>query len=264
MKYNPSLKIKIEFMALEKDLEVSPFDTVDTLKSTIEQVYDIPQEQQSLILDDRNITMGSKTLDELGIKDGSTVLVKKMHRISGKMKSGGINSIMKNPMVKNMLKNPSTMKSIQEMFPGLKDEMEENSSLNMLMNTEGMEDELEKFAADDNYMNTQMRNADITLAKLQNLPDGVRLMSSLAKDSQSMGFLQPSVELKGGHALQERNDRAIPGKNSKNHLIEYRKQLSLLRQIGFGNARENIEVLKSVEGDLESAQKILIRRYEKR
>lgn len=259
-----TLRIKIEFLASENFIDVSPFDTVDSLKTSIERIYSIPQDQQSLILDDRNITMGSKTLEELGIKEGSTVSVKKIHRISGKVKNGGIGSLMKNPMVKNMLKNPSTMKSIQEMFPGLKDEMEENSTLNLLMNTEGMEDELEKFAADDSYMDAQMRNADITLAKLQNLPDGVKLMNSLAKDTQSMGFRQPAIELKGGQQLTEKNEKAIPGNNARNFLIEYRKQLSLLRQIGFENSKENIDVLKSVGGDLEMAQEILIKRYDKK
>lgn len=259
-----TLRIKIEFLASENFIDVSPFDTVDSLKSFIEKIYSIPHDQQSLILDDRNITTGTKTLEELGIKDGSTVFVKKIHRISGKTSSGGIGSLMKNPMVKNMLKNPSTIKSIQEMFPGLKDEMEENSTLNLLMNTEGMQDELDKFAADDSYMDAQMRNADITLAKLQNLPDGVKLMNSLAKDTQAMGFRQPAIELKGGKSLTEKNDKAIPGKNTKNLLIEYRKQLTLLRQIGFENSKENIDVLKSVGGDLEMAQDILIKRYEKR
>lgn len=258
------IRLRLQFLTTEKIVEIDHLETIETLKNVIEDILSIPSEQQSLSLENRNIGACTKTLSELGIEDGSIIVVKRIHRINGANKDGGISGFMKNnPMVKNMLKSPSTIKTIQEMFPDLKTEMEENSSLKMLMNNEGMEDELERFAADDEYLNTQMRNVDITLAKLQNSPDGVRLMSSLAKDTTNLSALKGTpADLKGGPTLTSKNNKAIPGSNSVNYLIEYRKQLLELKSIGFENVKENIEVLKSVDGDLQQAQQILISKYE--
>lgn len=256
------MKIKIQFLASEIEAEIDVCDSIDTLKTRIEHLFSIPIDEQSLFFDDRNISTSSKPLSSLGLKDGSMIMVKRVHKIAGTMRSGGLSSLVKNPMVKSMLKNPSTIKTMQEMFPGLKDEMEDNSSLKMLLNNEGMEEELERFAADDEYMNTQLRNADITMAKLQNLPDGIRLMNSLAKDAQGINLQMPMLDLRSGETLTAKNTKAIPGRSSKNYLVEYRKQLLELKNIGFENVKENIEVLKSVNGDLQSAQQTLLRKYD--
>lgn len=259
-----AIQIKIQHLASIEEVELDPTDSLDVLKKKIREIYSIPVDQQSLTLGNRNIGTCSKQLDELGLKDGSVVVVKKIHRVTGKTRSGGMGSLIKNPMVKSMLKNPQTIKSIQEMFPGLKDEMAENSSLNMLMSNEGLEDELERFAADDDYMNTQLRNADITMAKLGNLPEGVKIMSSLAKDTQNLSSFQvPPVELKGGEQLTKKNLRSLPGPSKKNSLVEYRKQLFELKQIGFENVKENVQILSSVDGDLQSALEILVKKYDR-
>lgn len=258
-----AIQIKIQHLASIEEIELNPTDSLDILKKKIKEIYSIPVDQQSLTLEDRNIGTYSKQLDELGLRDGSVVVVKKIHRVTGKIRSGGMGSLIKNPMVKSMLKNPQTIKSIQDMFPGLKDEMAENSSLNMLMSNEGLEDELEKFAADDDYMNTQLRNADITMAKLENLPEGIKIMSSLAKDTQNLSSFQvPPSELKGGERLTKKNLQSLPGQSKKNSLVEYRKQLFELKQIGFENVRENVQILNSVNGDFQSALEILVRKYD--
>lgn len=256
------MKIKIEYLTDIKEIDMEPCDTIETLKRKIETIYNISANEQALVANDRNLNLGSKQLDELGIKDKAMVHVKKIHKVAGKIKNQGISSMMKNPMVKNMLKNPSAMKSIQEMFPGLKDEMEENSSLNALLNSQGMEDEFEMIANDDEYMNTYLRNADITLAKLQNLPEGMRLMSSLVKDSAGLSNLQlPRADLKSGGLIEKKIEKSIPGKNNRNLLIEYRKQLCHLKNIGFEDVRVNIEVLKQFNGDLERALEVLYNKY---
>ena len=256
------MKIKIEYLSDVKEIDVDPSDTIETLKNIIGTIYDISVEEQSLILNERNLNSSSKQLEEVGINSDSLIHVKRIHRVGGKMKNRGLGSMMKNPMVKNILKNPSAMKSIQEMFPGLKDEMEENSYLKAWLNSQGMEEELEMINKDDEYMNTYMRNADITMAKLQNLPDGMRLMSSIAKDSMGLSNIQlPKADLKGGDYVTERIEKPIPGKNRKNFLVEYRKQLCHLKQIGFDDVRENIEVLKKFNGDLEQALEVLTSKY---
>lgn len=258
------MKLMVQFLATEKEVEIEGDVPIDTLKTKIKDLFDIPVELQTLSLNGRNIGTSAKTLGEIGLEDGSVVMVKKQHRINGGG-GGGLGSFMKNnPMVKNMLRNPSTIKTIKEMFPDLKKEMEENSTLNAFMNNEGMGDELERFAGDDDYMKAQMKNIDITMAKLQNLPEGVRIMNSMAKDTSNLGMLRgPASELKGTHqTLTAKNNKAIPGKNTVNYLIEYRKQLLELKNIGFENVKENIEILKSVNGDLERAQQKLLRKHE--
>lgn len=48
---------------------------------------------------------------------------------------------MQNPMVKGMVKNPEMIKSIQDMFPDLKEEMSSNKTLSMMINNGGLEEE---------------------------------------------------------------------------------------------------------------------------
>jgi len=258
-----TIKLVVQFLATEKEVEIEKSSTIESLKSKIMSLFSIPVGQQSLMLNGRNIGTSSKSVVEIGLEDGSVVVVKKLHRIDGTSR-GGMGAFMKNnPMMKSILKNPSSIKAIKEMFPDLKKEMEENSSLNALMSNEYMEEELERLTGNDDYMKTQMKNIDITMAKLQNLPEGVRIMNSMAKDTSNLTMMrQPASELKGTHQiLTAKNNKAIPGKNTVNYLIEYRRQLLELKNIGFENVRENIEVLRGVNGDLELAQAELIRRY---
>lgn len=253
--------IKIQHLASIREVAVNPMETLQHLKERIENLYSIPAGQQSLTLDDRNISTSSKMLNELGLKDGSVVVVKKIHKFSGHSKGTDIGSLMKNPMIKGMMKNPDMIKSIQEMFPDLKEEMSQNKTLNMMMNSGGLEEELERMSMDSDYMSTQLRNADVTMAKLENIPGGINMMSGMMKEAEDpFKMLNLGSDLKGGNEISSKMTASLPGSSKRNLLVEYRKQLSELRQFGFDNLKENIEILDGVDGDLEAALEILIKK----
>lgn len=257
------IKIKIQHLASTKEITIQTTETLENLKKCVEKLYLIPMEEQALFLEERNLGNSAKQIDELGLKDGSLVIVKKIKKIEGKSKGDGLNSLMNNPMVKSIMKNPQTMASMKEsmsqMFP---DMIEENSSLNMLMNNGEVGEEFEKFANNEDYANIQLRNNDILLAKLENTPDGIRLVNGISKDAQSLAnFQNPPADLKGGVTLTEKNQKSIPGKCKMNSLIKYRKELLLLKQIGFEKQIDNIEALNVSNGDVQMAAEYLEAKY---
>lgn len=258
------ISIKLQHLATIIEVEVSLVDSLESLKEKIEQAYEIPISQQALLLDNRNISTSTKSLAELGIQDGSTVVVRRIHRFTGAQKGFDISSLMKNPMVKGMMKNPETIKSIQEMFPDLKDEMANNKTLSMMINNGGLEEEIEKMSIDSDYMNAQLRNADVTMAKLENIPGGINMMSGMIKDVEDpFKFMENGPGIASGNQLDRKMTKSLPGTSAKNSLVEYRKQLSELKQIGFEDVKENIEILCRVNGDLQAALDILLQKYHK-
>ena len=58
----------------------------------------------------------------------------------------------------------------------------------MILNNDGMEDEIEKLTQDNDYLNNQMRNVDLAMAKLENMPGGMNIMSSMLKDTQELNL----------------------------------------------------------------------------
>lgn len=263
-----SIRIKVQHLASTKEISIQESETLGNLKKHVMDLFMIPVEEQALFLDGRSLRNSSNQIDELGLKDGSLVIIKRIRKIEGKDKDSSLNLLMKNPMVKSIMKNPQSMASMKEsmsqMFPDLKQEMEENSSLNMLMNNGEMGEEFEKFANNEDYANIQLRNNDILLAKLENTPEGIRLVSGISKEAQNLSNLQgPSIDLKGGVNLTEKNQKAFPGKCKKNSLIKYRKELLFLKQIGYDKQIDNIEALNASNGDIQAATEILETKYKR-
>ncbi|KAI5174979.1 hypothetical protein PAEPH01_2113 [Pancytospora epiphaga] len=258
------INIKVQHLATIKEISVGHMESLCELKKRIEELYSIPASQQALMLDDRNISTSTKALRELGLRDGSTVVVKKIHRFQGQSKGTDLGSMMSNPMVKNMMKNPEMIKSIQNMFPDLKEEMKQNKTLNMMINNGGLEEEMERLSMDSNYMNAQLRNVDVTMAKLENIPGGINMMSGMMKDLEDpLRLIQVAPSFREGHKINKRMTETLPGSSQGNLLVEYRKQLSELKEIGFSDVKENIRVLSSVNGDLEAALAILVQGNDK-
>jgi len=251
--------VKIQHLSATREIEIDPLATINDLKQRIEEIYNIPAAQQTLLLGNRNISTCAKQLHEIGLTHGSKIIVKRIHKFTGQQKRTDMNSLMKNPMIKNMMKNPETIKSIQEMFPDLKEELSQNKTLNMMINSGGLEEEIEKMSLDSDYMNTQMRNADLTMAKLENIPGGINMMSGMMKEVEDpFQCLMGTPKLNSGHVVTERTRSAIPGKSKRNLLVEYRKQLSEMKQIGFEDSKKNIDALERVGGDLEAALDLLV------
>lgn len=253
------MRIKLEHLSIEKEIEINSNETLYTLKTMIEELYSIPQDQQALYFEDRILSNHTKMLEDLGIKCGSMLKVKKVKKVTGASENG-MKTLLKDSMFKNMM-NSSTLENMKNMFPDLKEQMEENSSLKMLLTNDNMEEELSKFASNDDYANIQMRNNDVVMAKLENTPEGIRLMNSLTNEAGNLTMPKPCVDLKKGSESTTKPDKPLPGACKRNLLIEFRKELLLLSQIGFDNAVDNITALQATNGDIEEATFLLENKY---
>lgn len=254
-----SIKLTIRYRTDAIETTASITDTLETLKRRIHELTGITMDSQILSFNDRILTDNNKELKELGLDDNSVLYLKKRTEMKREGRRQDFTaSMMKNPLVKNFLKNPDAMKSIVEMFPGLKEEMNNNTELRMMMNNSNLQEELEMFSSNPEYMNAQLKNLDITMSKLENTPGGLNMISSMIKDVQDP-LSSALKEGMGGYKVREgrRIDRpmqeAIPGGygREENQLVRYRHELAGLRQMGFRDVKRNLAALVACNGDLE-------------
>ncbi|ADM12495.1 uncharacterized protein Eint_101700 [Encephalitozoon intestinalis ATCC 50506] len=254
-----SIRLTIRYRTDSIEASVMMTDTLESLKLRIQEITGVPVDSQVLLFNDRVLNDNNKELKELGIENDSTLYLKKR---SGARKEGKRQdftaSMMKNPLVKNFLKNPDAMKSIVEMFPGLKEEMSNNPELRMMMNSSNLQEELEMFSMNPEYMNTQLKNLDITMSKLENIPGGLNMINSMIKDVQDplSSALKEGMgrgyRVKEGRKIDKPINEAIPGaRKEESQLVKYRDKLAELKQIGFSNTRKNFTALIACNGDLE-------------
>lgn len=251
--------IKLQHLSVEKEIEINSDETLDNLKRIIESLFGVPQEQQAVYFEDRVLTNSTKQLQDLGINGGCVLKIKKVKKIDGASESG-MKALLKDPMLKNMM-NSSTLESMKNMFPELKEQMEENSSLNMLINNGAMEEELSKFASNEDYANIQLRNNDVAMAKLEQIPGGFQIINNLSQETGNLNMIKPKMDLKRGSDLTSKPNQPLPGSNKKNLFIEFRKELLIIKQIGFDNIIDNITALQAANGDIDEAILILESKY---
>lgn len=252
------LTIRYRTDAIETSASIT--DTLECLKQRICEITGIGVEFQVLSFNDRILTDNNKELKELGLENDSVLYLKKRSEMKAEGKKQDFTaSMMKNPLVKNFLKNPDAMKNIVEMFPGLKEEMNNNPDLRMMMNSSNLQDELEMFSSNPEYVNTQLKNLDITMSKLENTPGGLNMISSMIKDvqdplSSALKEGMGGYKVKEGRRIDQPINEAIPNTHrgrGENHLIKYRHELAGLRQMGFTDAKQNLAALVACNGDLE-------------
>jgi ubiquilin len=257
------IKLTIKCRSDETEVESDTAELLNALQRRLRECTGIEIDEQVLTFNDRILTDSNKELGALGIGDGSVLYLKRRIKVAGEEKKPDFAaSMMKNPLVKNFLKNPDAMKNILEMFPGLKEEMNENSELRMLMNSSNLRDELEMFSSNPEYMNTQLKNLDITMSKLENMPGGLNMINSMIKDvrdplsSALMDGVKGGYSIKEGKKIDQPINEAIPGpkkREAESNLLKYRHELADLRQLGFRDAKRNLEALVACNGDLESS-----------
>lgn len=246
-------------MSLKKSIKIASNTTIEEIKNKIYQLFGITNEEQILLYNNRTINLNHKRANEIGLKEGGLIVLRRQTKIQGGKKENGMQEIFKNPFMKIMLKNPNTIKSIKKMF-----ENESNENLNMILNNDGMEDEIEKLTQDNDYLNNQMRNVDLAMAKLENMPGGMNIMSSMLKDTQDpLKKMITEIKYKPGNKIDQITTNKIPGQIKLNPLIQFRKENALLIEKGFSNINDNIDALVKSNGDILNAIQLLIMKYDK-
>jgi ubiquilin len=273
-----SLSVTIKYQNRTYEIEIDFSETLKELKTRIESVSDISLDDQILTFNDRFLTDEKKSMRELNIQNRSIIYMKKRNRnedisFDAPRRPDPNEVMLSNPMVKKFLKNPESMKGMLEMFPGIKEEMEKNPDLRMMMNNKQVLEEFGKMADNPEYMNQQLKNADIAMSKLENIPGGLNLMNSMLKDVRDP--LSSALDLSFGgkkdisegqrveNVILEPIPNPVVHKNEENSLIKYRGQLSELRKFGFKDVQKNIKALKLFSGDVEDALSYLKEVYKK-
>lgn len=256
------MKIFVQYLTIKKVIDVAKDETVEDVKNRVVALFGIAFADQILYYNNRNINTNHKTVCDLGLNEGETILIKKQNKVVGKKSGGGMNDLMKNPFMKSMLKNPNTIKTIKEMF-GNNQDGESNETMNMILNNDGLEEELEKMTEDGEYLDNQMRNVDLAMAKLENMPGGMNMMSSMLKDIENpLKKMMGETKYQAGEAINTQEKSGLPGKIKGNPLIIYRRQNAEMIAKGFSNSKDNIEALEKAQGEVFAAIEYLLEKYD--
>ncbi|KAF7682876.1 Ubiquilin [Astathelohania contejeani] len=242
------------------DITLPSTATLKELRTWAEKQCQIPQNEIVLIHEGRVLNSDQKTLDELELPINSVITVTR--RPTAPAPQATKPDLLANPMLKGFLKDPETMKSMIEMFPGIKDEMETNPDLRNALNNPQLIEEFENFAENPEYIQQQMKNVDIAMNRLSNLPGGLNMMNSMIKDVRDPltsvldRTINSETKIKAGTPINQSVSAAIPNPgsiNGQNSILRFRKQLAELRKYGFTNTEKNIMALKKHNGDIEGA-----------
>ncbi|KAI5172851.1 ubiquilin [Nematocida sp. LUAm3] len=261
-------KVSIRYMQEKIEVEVPESITIEELKKKIEEKSSLVPEQQKLIYKGNILTESPKKAEEIKLQEGDVIFLSKVERSANEPREikGQVNpkksppgmDMMKDPAMKKILGNSDVMKGIMEMFPDMK---KENPELKKLMESSQMLEEMTKLAEDPEYMNVQMKNVDIAMAKLETIPGGFNMLRSMLKTQKdpNTGLSEgmDTTNFKEGKAHnKEEASKPAPnpwGTYHFNPILEYREQVEYMKECGFNNIEMNIQMLLKHQGDADAA-----------
>ncbi|OAG30989.1 hypothetical protein NEIG_00586 [Nematocida sp. ERTm5] len=262
-------RVIIKYMQETVELDIDPSETVDNLKNKVGSKLNIEPYLLKLTHRGSILADSTKTMEALQIENLSVVYAHKLEKVQGpseiteevykqetlhSMDKGGH---MKNPAMKKLFSNPDIMKGLLEMLPELKNE---NPELRKLMESSEMLEQMSKIADDPEYMNTQMKNLDIAMAKLETIPGGFNMLRGMLKTQKDPSALlaeeRDRTSFKEGTTDAQPSNQPVPNPWSKynfNPILEYRKQVEYMKECGFTDVGSNIKLLIKHHGDVDNA-----------
>ncbi|ORD94390.1 DSK2A [Enterospora canceri] len=244
-------------------MEIRSNETVEDIKERAAALFQLQLAEVVLFYRNRSLNSDYKCCHELGIEEGVTIVVKRNVKVGEGRKESSMQEMLKNPAMKNMLKNPNTLKSIKKMFlANEENEDVKTSQLGALLNEEGIEDELERMTENTEYLNSQMRNADLAMAKLENMPGGMNMMSSMLKDVEDPLKRLQRKTYNAGSEMSTRQESFIPGKVKMNPHVQYRKQNASMIEKGFADGLMNIDALVKTGGNESQAIELVLEKLD--
>ncbi|KAI5180544.1 hypothetical protein NEOKW01_0848 [Nematocida sp. AWRm80] len=261
-------KVIVQYLQESIEIEVEENKTIDELKIILQERLGVPVDRQRLTLKGSVLSDGTRTIESIEDIEEAVIFLNRIEKIEGPREIAGEvypkqelrpeMKAMKDSGIKKIFSNPEIMKGILDMFPEMK---KENPELKKLMESTQMLEEMAKLAEDPEYMNTQMKNVDIAMAKLETIPGGFNMLRSMLKTQKDPNAgLAESTEnshFKEGSTITKDKGRAAPNPwgstTSFNPLLEYRKQVGYMKECGFKNISMNIRMLIKHHGDVDNA-----------
>ncbi|KAI5189276.1 ubiquilin [Nematocida sp. AWRm77] len=260
-------RVTVQHMQETFEVETEGKETIEELRKKIAEKTQVPAGRQRLTYRGGVLSDSAKTVEECGVAEGGVIYMNKTEVAKGPKEIQGHvytkpeappgMNIMKDPNMKKLFSNPEIMKEILEMFPEMK---KENPELKKLMESSQMLEEMAKLAEDPEYMNTQMKNVDIAMAKLETMPGGFNMLRSMLKTQKDPNSMlaegADSTIFKEGSITEEEKGQPAPnpwGKKSFNPIVAYRKQVEYMKECGFTDIEENIKLLVKHKGNVDGA-----------
>ena len=143
------------------------------------------------------------------------------------------------------------MKGIVDLFP----EIKKDKNMKNIIDSPHTIEEMVKAINDPNYLNTQLKNLDIAIARLETIPAGYNVLRSMLKSQKDIVINNDSTVFKeGSNEINESGSVPNPwNKNNFNPLVEYRKQVEYMKECGFTDTLSNIKLLVKHKGNVDEA-----------
>ncbi|EPR80092.1 ubiquitin family protein [Spraguea lophii 42_110] len=249
------IKLKVKYQNSIVEIIISNKDSLRKLKERIAHTLKIDIYKYNIVYKDRILVDEKRTVKDLDmVDDGLVSLKSKGMNVTGENKedifsSGAIKD------VKGMFNNPDSIKNMLKLLPGMDEQINENPELRNILNDPATYEDMAKIFENPEYRQEMLKNVDLAMSKMENLPGGLNLMSGMMKAVEPMQNMDlgPKITFKQGEYNPGLIKEAIPVKVKKeNFVVKYRNQLGQLRNYGFKNLQKNIKFLHQYEGDLES------------
>lgn len=270
-KIKSMVKITIEYNQSTQLIDLDENETVLTLKYIVSDTLNIPEDK--LILkgeNGSNLVNDSQKVSELLQNNSNTIKInaynlaemnKKEEQTNNQPNFMDISNMDLSP-IKPLLKDKSFMKNMFENNPMVKNMMEKNPEMKAAFNSGSFTEELQKMVDDPEYMKEQMKNGDLAMKKIKNIPGGLATLNSYMSDIRNpmLESMRPKNKLKGDKNLDEFKYLGIknmPIVAYGNPLIfDYTFQLCFLEEKGFKDFDRNIKLLESLNGNVHNVLEV--------
>lgn len=259
------INITIHFKNDNIPLLVNTKETLENLKKKVSEIVRTPVNELSVYFKDRFLTDEQKTIEELKINENDTIFLKKKNlKVEPGSKNDTTKELLRNPMVKSVLKNPNMMQSMLKSLPGFEKQMKKNPEMKRMLNNPQAMEEFEKLADNPDYYEQQLKNIDIAMSKLENIPGGFNMMTSLTKefrDPFSSMMAGDGISINTGSGSPSQNQKSLPNvwhnQKTSNPLVRFRSQIKEIMNFGFSDMDKVAWALNRTNGDVDSALELL-------
>ncbi|EJW01223.1 hypothetical protein EDEG_00556 [Edhazardia aedis USNM 41457] len=243
--------LTINFKGREFNIEFNPDITLVDLKKYIGSILNLPFQNIRIYYNNLQLTQDHNSISSM-ITDNTklTVVEDQPDMFAASM-----------PMVANLMKDPNWLKNTLEIFPELKNAFDNNKDLQEMVKSGAFQEEMERIANDPNYYKEVLKNADLNMAKIENMPGGTNLLNSLMSDVHKPimnAFDDKNIK---NVAYGERRMEPIiepivlteKKQCEENLYFKFIKELKEMRSYGFEDVVKNVEALKLTDGNIEQA-----------
>ncbi|KAF7694706.1 Ubiquitin domain-containing protein DSK2b [Cucumispora dikerogammari] len=259
--------LKLIYDGIISSLEIDDNETVLTLKLLISEMHGIPIENLLVKTNDGIVLTNDRqkisTLSDITTHN-LPLLISDLTEAVAIQKPQTNNpfmniSNMDLSSVKPLLKDKKFIKNMFENNPMFKKTLENNQEMKAMLNSGHLSDEIEKMIEDPEYMKEAMKNGELAMQKMENIPGGLSQINSYMEKVHDP--LRSVSQKKNYKSRLEKDDfdkfrhlgiKNCPIKGNGIGFVKYINEINYLDEKGFKDFKRNLELLEIFNGDLKS------------